>query len=435
MPPKKAPAKAKPADKTKVVEDKTFGLKNKNKSKVVQKYVQQIQASTRPSAKQQRLEEPSRKDKKKAEMERQKELDELFMMTIKQPKVPPGVDPKTIVCELYRHNRCTKGFKCRFSHDLSVERKGPKASIYESAGGAADEEEAAGMEDWSQAELEKAIAEKHGRDNKNLPTQIICKYFLDAVEKRQYGWFWACPNGKDCKYRHALPPGYVLKSQMKELLEAEAAAKPSVEEVIEKERAKVDAQTPVTDESFAAWREAKQVAKREALREAEEERRRKGILTGREIFQLEGFEAADDLGASDATGYAREYDEEAEFRRAAEAARGARPRAPAPPRAGPSRRRSSPTAPPGPARPRAETRRPCSRPLRAWSCLRPRRRSSLAATTTTMGRMMICWRSLKRGWREPSSMRDGSADTRFKRTICGRAGNPLPCGSECVRIE
>jgi hypothetical protein len=32
-----------------------------------------------------------------------------------------------------------------------------------------------------------------------------------------------CPNGKDCKYRHALPPGYVLKSQMKELLEMEAA--------------------------------------------------------------------------------------------------------------------------------------------------------------------------------------------------------------------
>ena len=30
------------------------------------------------------------------------------------------------------------------------------------------------------------------------------------------GRFWQCPNGgKDCKYRHALPPGYVLKSQMK----------------------------------------------------------------------------------------------------------------------------------------------------------------------------------------------------------------------------
>lgn len=31
--------------------------------------------------------------------------------------------------------------------------------------------------------------------------------------------FWKCPNGEDCKYRHALPHNYVLKSQMKELLE------------------------------------------------------------------------------------------------------------------------------------------------------------------------------------------------------------------------
>lgn len=33
----------------------------------------------------------------------------------------------------------------------------------------------------------------------------VCKYFLEAVEKKQYGWFWVCPNGgKDCHYRHAL---------------------------------------------------------------------------------------------------------------------------------------------------------------------------------------------------------------------------------------
>lgn len=80
-----------------------------------------------------------------------------------------------------------------------------------------------GMEDWDQETLEKAIAQKHGSENKNRPTEIVCKFFIDAVEKRQYGWFWQCPNGKDCKYRHALPPGYVLKSQMKQMLEEEAA--------------------------------------------------------------------------------------------------------------------------------------------------------------------------------------------------------------------
>lgn len=61
----------------------------------------------------------------------------------------------------------------------------------------------------------------------------VCKHFLDAVEKKQYGWFWTCPNGgKDCHYRHALPPGYVLKSQMKALLEEEGE-KLSIEEEIE----------------------------------------------------------------------------------------------------------------------------------------------------------------------------------------------------------
>lgn len=63
----------------------------------------------------------------------------------------------------------------------------------------------------------------------------VCKYFLDAVEKKQYGWFWECPNGnKDCHYRHALPPGYVLKSQMKELLEQESQ-KIAIEDEIENE--------------------------------------------------------------------------------------------------------------------------------------------------------------------------------------------------------
>jgi hypothetical protein len=43
MPPKKAGlSKAKLDKKQKVVDDKTFGLKNKNKSKNIQKYVQTL---------------------------------------------------------------------------------------------------------------------------------------------------------------------------------------------------------------------------------------------------------------------------------------------------------------------------------------------------------------------------------------------------------
>lgn len=46
MPPKQS--KAELAKKQKIVEDKTFGLKNKNKSKNVQKYVQSLQQNVQP---------------------------------------------------------------------------------------------------------------------------------------------------------------------------------------------------------------------------------------------------------------------------------------------------------------------------------------------------------------------------------------------------
>merc|ERR1712113_575271 len=54
---------------------------------------------------------------------------------------------------------------------------------------------------------------KHGAEKTN-ETDIICKHFLNAVENNKYGWFWECPEkkaGRECKYKHALPPGFVLK--------------------------------------------------------------------------------------------------------------------------------------------------------------------------------------------------------------------------------
>lgn len=45
-----------------------------------------------------------------------------------------------------------------------------------------------GMEDWDQAKLEEAIASKHEGENQNIKTEIICRFFLEAVEKKAYGW-------------------------------------------------------------------------------------------------------------------------------------------------------------------------------------------------------------------------------------------------------
>ena len=70
--------------------DKTFGMKNKSKSAKVQQYVKQLEASMKPSIKEQRLAQPSARDKKAAEEAKQKELNDLFAVAIKQPKVPAG---------------------------------------------------------------------------------------------------------------------------------------------------------------------------------------------------------------------------------------------------------------------------------------------------------------------------------------------------------
>jgi hypothetical protein len=86
------------------------------------------------------------------------------------------------------------------------------------------------MEDWDQTKLEEVVLSKHG--NPRTTTDIVCKYFLEAIENQKYGWFWECPNGlKDCKYRHALPPGFVLKSKKQDEIKEEF----SLEEFLETE--------------------------------------------------------------------------------------------------------------------------------------------------------------------------------------------------------
>lgn len=97
------------------------------------------------------------------------------------------------------------------------------------------------MDNWDTAKLESVVASKHASSNGNNPTAIVCKFFLEALEERKYGWFWGCPNGGDrCKYRHALPPGYVLKlretdEEKLRRLEDEKENQITLEEFLEKE--------------------------------------------------------------------------------------------------------------------------------------------------------------------------------------------------------
>jgi hypothetical protein len=132
-----------------------------------------------------------------------------------------------------------------------------------------------------------------------------------------------------CQYRHALPPGFVLKSQRKALEEAEKANQISLEEFLEVEvrpctirittiksepfiggvhdshtqRHKLGSNlTPVTRESFAKWKQTrmnKKEAEADALRKVKDSQAAAGKssgMSGRDLFQYnpEWFHDSDD---------------------------------------------------------------------------------------------------------------------------------------------
>jgi hypothetical protein len=299
MPPKKQPQ----ASSSKVKDDKTFGMKNKNKSAKVQRQVQMMQDQAARAGKSKEAlakekEKEARLKEKAAEEKRKKEEAALLKPTIVQVKVPFGVDPKTLLCAFYKAGQCEKGNKCKFSHDMDVGRKQEKRDLYADA---RDEKEEDTMDKWDEEKLRKVVLSKAG--NPRTTTDIVCKYFIDAIETQKFGWFWECPNGDNCMYRHALPPGFVLKSQQKAAEKAEKENQISLEEFLEVERHKLGTNlTPVTPESFAKWKQTrkdKKEAEQEAIKNAKATQAAAGKnvgMSGRDLFQYnpEWFQDSDE---------------------------------------------------------------------------------------------------------------------------------------------
>ncbi|CAG0882019.1 unnamed protein product [Darwinula stevensoni] len=274
--------------KEKVIEDKTFGLKNKKGAKM-QKFVQQVQTQVKYGHQSARKMEELKKlqqDKKDIKKIELKELNEIFRPVIVQ-KVEKGTDPKSVVCAFFKQGQCTKGDRCKFSHDLTAERRAEKRSMYVDM----RDEGTDGMDDWDEEKLKEVVEMKHGEaDQGKIKTDIICKYFLDAVENSKYGWFWECPNGIKCHYRHALPPGFVLKKDRKKEGRDDGNDL-TLEDLIEKERAALGKNlTRVTLETFLAWKKRKRQEKKQAKykdserKKAEYKAGRNTGISGREMF-------------------------------------------------------------------------------------------------------------------------------------------------------
>ncbi|KAF8591180.1 hypothetical protein K439DRAFT_1611490 [Ramaria rubella] len=298
------PPKQPPSSSSKAAVDKTFGMKNKKGGKV-QRQVQmmQKQASTAGKSKETLAKEREReiKAKEKAEEEKRKKENAELFKPVQTQKVPFGVDPKTILCAFYKAGNCEKGTRCKFSHDMNVGRKVDKKDLYSDT---RDENDT--MDKWDEEKLRTVVLSKAG--NPRTTTDIVCKYFIEAIESRRYGWFWQCPNeikGDNCQYRHALPPGFVLKSEKKAKEEAEKANIISIEEFLETARHKLGSNlTPVTPESFAKWkqnRQNKKEAEAEALKKVKDTQAAAGKssgMSGRDLFQYnpEWFEDEDEGG-------------------------------------------------------------------------------------------------------------------------------------------
>ena len=126
------------------------------KRQIAQLQSQAASAKT-PEQKRKEAEKLQREKDKAASEAAKRETAELFK-PVQVQKVPFGVDPKTVVCTFYKQGNCEKGKKCKFSHDLAVERKVEKKNLYQDTReGDAEEEQKKkdDMADWDEGLFRK----------------------------------------------------------------------------------------------------------------------------------------------------------------------------------------------------------------------------------------------------------------------------------------
>lgn len=281
--PKKSMAEKKVKEVKKIVDDKTFGMKNKSKSKTVQTMIKVVAGQEKGGLEKMQTEIYKEKLLRKKQEEEQKLLVDVFAKT-----VPKNADEG--ICAFFKAGMCKKGKACKFSHSVTEETtKSNKIDLYTDQRvamfGNADT-----IENWNQEKLDEVITYNSQKYNETTKTDKICKHFIEAVEKGKYGWFWVCPNGYNCIFRHCLPPDYVFKNKKPEIIEEKKEE--NIVDKIDNDRDKLEGKklTPVTKERFEEWLKIrKERLDKERKTRVQEELKNMGVKvkkgpTGKELF-------------------------------------------------------------------------------------------------------------------------------------------------------
>ncbi|KAM0678726.1 Translation machinery-associated protein 46 [Binucleata daphniae] len=155
----KADQKQKSAkDQKKEIEDKSFGQKNKKKSRELQKQFEKITIKEKI----------------------QKSNETTNVIKLVQPKAPIGTDPKEIMCVYYLNKMCEKGDKCKYGHE------------------------------------KKKIEEKI--EEKKIEGRLVCRFLIDAINQGQLTKNWECPN-INCQDIHKLVEVGDVEISLEEFIE------------------------------------------------------------------------------------------------------------------------------------------------------------------------------------------------------------------------
>lgn len=149
-------------------------MKNKKGAKN-QKFIAQVEKQVKSGGLHPLGPVNTKKEEKEKKLLDAKELAALFK-PVQTQKVEKGTDPKSVVCAFFKAGQCTKGDRCKFSHDLTVERKVEKRSLYVDMRDDGEGEGIEGdtMENWNDEKLQAVVNQKHAGE-KRLPTTDIVR--------------------------------------------------------------------------------------------------------------------------------------------------------------------------------------------------------------------------------------------------------------------